>query len=401
MPKRRNKGDGGLIQRHDHPTCPPATDGQRPDHTCRGRWVGTIDTIEAGRRKRKYVYGRTQKEARLKLDKAKREKADGTLIVTTTTVDKWLTQWLERKAKPPKPLKPQTWRSYDSKIRLYIRPHLGRHRLTSLAPEHIDAMYDAMREAGLAEATLRQTHAILKKSLADAIKKGVLAVSPIERVDAPSTQKAKRDQLTVGEARVVLANTDDPRWWLALFYGMRQGEALGLRWCDVDFGRDLIRIQQTLQTDERYRIIFGAPKSTASSRVVPMLPQVATRLRAQWQAAGSPAVIKACDGPTGACDHGLVFHNAAKPIQPKADNTAWHRLLADASTPPWAPIPDVALHAARNSAASLMEAAGIPDRLVAQILGQSQVTTTHGYQNAEIDRMRTALGDVGRVLELD
>lgn len=400
MAKRRNKGDGGLIQRHDHPDCPPLINGERPDHTCRGRWVGTLDTIEAGRRKRKYVYGRTQKEARLKLDKAKREKAEGTLVVSSTTVEKWMAEWLRRKTQPPKPLKPQTWRSYDSKVRLYINPHLGRHRLTTLEGAHIDGMYDAMRSDGLAEATLRQTHAILNKALVDAIKRGILAVNPIDRSTAPGTEKARRTPLTTAEAKIVLAQTRSARWWLALFYGMRQGEALGLRWCDIDRSAGVLRIQQTQQTDERYRVVFGTPKSAAGARVIPIVSDVRDVLEQYWRDAGSPIVNKPCVEVTGQCEHGLVFHNNGKPIQPKADNRAWHQLLADSTVVPWAPLPNVPLHAARNSAASLMEAAGIPDRLVAQILGQAQVSTTHGYQRAEIERMRTALEGVGRILEL-
>lgn len=414
MAKRRSRGDGGLIQRHDHPTCPPlvtvgTTDSGKPikeraAHTCKGRWVGTLEATEAGQPKRKYVYGRTQREAKAKLDKARREKADGTLVVTTTTVERWLTGWLDAKAKPPKALKPQTLRSYESKVRLYLIPHLGSHRLPALTPIHIETMYDSMREADLAEATLRQTHAILKKALADAIRRGVLAVSPMDRVEPPTTEKAKRRPLTVGEARVVLVRADTipdgARWWLALFYGMRQGEVLGLRWCDIDWSRDVLRIQQTQQTDERYRIIYGPPKSKAGARLVPLVEPLASRLRDHWTAAGSPIVGQPCAEVTGICQHGLVFTNGPRPIQPSADNKAWHRLLADATPVPWAPIPDVALHAARNSAASLMEAAGIPDRLVAQILGQAQVATTHGYQSAELERMRSALEGAGRVLEL-
>ncbi|MBP7988853.1 MAG: hypothetical protein KAZ69_17370, partial [Candidatus Microthrix sp.] len=69
MTKRRNRGDGGLSQRHDHTSCPPADDnGDRPEHRCRGRWVGTLSVKVAGKTKRKTVYGRTQQEARHKLE---------------------------------------------------------------------------------------------------------------------------------------------------------------------------------------------------------------------------------------------------------------------------------------------------------------------------------------------
>lgn len=391
MPKRRTKGDGGLTQRHSA-DCPPVINGIRADHNCTGRWQGTIDVIEAGVRRRKYVYGRTQKEARLKLDQAKREKSAGTLVVATQTVDKWLTQWLERQKTK---LKPASHASYSNKVDKHIRPHLGRHRLTSLHPDHIDAMYEAMRAQGLSEATLRTTHRILSKCLRDAVKRGILALNPLERVDAPTTETNSREPLTIAEARQVLAYTDNARWWLALFYGMRQGEVLGLRWCDINWTHNTIRVQQTLQLGD-----FGVPKSKASARTIPMLPLIEARLRLHWINEGRPVVGTPCNKVTGICEHGLVFHVDGRPVVIRTDNRHWHQLLADATTPPWAPIKDTPGHAARNTAASVMEAAGIPERMVMQILGHSQVQTTHGYQTAELDRMRDALNGVNRVLEL-
>jgi integrase len=377
---RRAKGDGGLIQRHDHATCPPAINGTRPEHRCKGRWVGTFDVEIDGRKRRKYVYASTQKAARIKLATALRQKADGTLLIGTTTVEQWLTTWLERKART---LKPQTIRSYRSKIARYIVPAIGRHRLSDLRAGHIDTMYDTMRANGLAEATLRQAHAILGKALEDAIRKGLLNTNPTKRADAPTTEKAERDQLTVDQARTVLRTAgDDARWWLALFCGMRQGEVLGLRWEDVDLDRGILHIRQTLQTAEDGSLIFGTPKSRAASRSWPMPPQIAARLRLLWDATK---------------DHsGLIFARPdGKPIRPRDDWQAWRDLLAKADAP------TIALHAARNSAASVMEAAGIPDRLIAQILGHSTVQITHGYQHADHDRIAGAWRQVGDMLALE
>lgn len=394
MAKRRTRGDGGLVQRHDHPTCPPAVNGKRPEHRCLGRWQGTLNATEAGARKRKYVYGRTMKEAKAKLDKAKAQKDAGTLVITTTTMDKWLTRWLELQERRTRregkgALKKSTYNSYRSKIGTYVRPHLGRHRLTSLRPEHFEAMYDAMRDQGLKESTLRNTHVVLKKVLNDAVLRGLLGANPLARAEAPSTGTGKRTPLTTAEVLAVLDSTDEARWWLALYYGMRQGECLGLRWCDIDWNLTALRVQQTLQDDGRE---YGKPKTEASQRWIPMVPRIEARMKLHWIESGSPEVAKPCSGVTGICEHGMVF----KPVHPRTDNRRWHQLLA--SVPD---IPDVPLHAARNSAASVMEAAGIPDRVVGQILGQTRRETTHGYQFAEMERLRAALVSVDDVLELD
>jgi integrase len=334
-----------------------------------------------GKTRRKTLYGRTQAEAKAKLDKARRERDAGTLVMSSMTVEKWLIHWLDKIA--ARDLKPQTIKGYRGYISHWLIPELGKKRLTDLRPEHIRGLHDAMRDAGCAEATVRQAHAILKRSLRVAVFEGKLAVSPAERVKSPKTDRERRQQLTIAQAKRILDHTDDARWWLAVFYGMRQGEVLGLRWTDVDLDKSRLTIAQTLQLAEDGTPFFGPPKSKTSRRTMPMSPLLAARLRLHWIAEGQPA-------------DGLVFPApGGGPRNRYADYKAWKRLLADLDLPP------VALHAARNTAASLLEASGVQDRLVAQILGHSQVQITHGYQTADDERIGQAFDAAGRLLELE
>jgi integrase len=392
MSKRRTKGDGGLIQRHDHPDCPPLVDGERAEHACRGRWVGTLVVeLPNGRTTRKHLYGRTQREAKAKLDKARRDKDAGVLVATSPTVEKWLAAWLEKRKQPPKPLKPNTWNGYESKVRIYIVPALGKKRLSDLRPQHIEAMYDDLRARGLKEATVRQTHAILQRALKDAVRVGVLGRTPMDRVNPPGTETDERDQFTLEEAtRALVAAGGSARWWLAIFYGMRQGEVLGMDWEYVDWAARTFWVEDTRQNDYGYTgAIRGKPKSKASHRELPMVGQIEVRLRLLWEEQGRPL-------------EGLVFPNSKGTLlDAKKDWTNWREFLDSASIVPFAPLPYIALHAARNTAASLMEAAGIPDRAVAQILGQAQVQTTHKYQKAEIARLRAYMEAIPGMLAIE
>lgn len=396
MPARRTKGDGGLTQRHDHKSCPAPVEQLdpvsgvlvkvRPEHRCKGRWQGTVDAVDAdGSRRRKYVYGRTKEEARARLRETVKAKDDGTLVLSALTVETWLDHWLENIAD----VRPQTQRGYASKIRAYLVPYLGRHKLTDLQPDHIRLMYREMRARGLAEASLRQTHAILARALKVAMQEGKIARNPIDAVKPPSTKTNRRAQLTVRQAGQLLEATDDARWWLAVFYGMRQGEVLGLRWCDVDFERGLIYVTQTLQKDVDGKVFFGPPKSEAGERTVPMIPLMAARLKLAHAAAGSP--------PPESDE--LVFPRVKRdgtpgPRDPKKDWTAWRELLASQE------LPAVSLHSARNSAASLLEAAGQPPRLVGQIIGHANVKQTEHYQQAAAEQMLAALEAGASLLSL-
>lgn len=388
MPARRGRGEGGLVQRHDHKTCPAPVAGERPPHKCKGRWQGTIDADDG---RRKYVYGRTKAEAQTKLREAVNDKASGTLVVSSVTVEGWLNHWLDNIAE----VKGNTHVGYRSKIRAYLIPHLGKHRLDRLQPDHIRLMYRAMRDQGLAEASLRQTHAILARALKVAMQEGKIARNPIEAVKPPSTKTNKVRQLTVAQARDVLGATDDARWWLAVFYGMRQGEVLGLRWCDVDFEKGCLYVVQTRQKDRNGKVVFGAPKSDAGERVVPLVPVVAARLKLAYVAAGSPPQEEGQ----------LVFPQVKRdgtlgPKDTRKDWAQWRELLDAATRPPMAPLPLVRLHSARGTASSLLEAAGVPTRLVGQILGHSNVKQTEHYQHAEEARMLEALQAGATLLDL-
>lgn len=366
MGERQGRGDGGLYQRHDHPSCPPSVDGERPDHRCRGRWVAQVDLRwQGGKRRRKVLYGRTRKEAKIKRDTALRERDSGVLIVAAPTVEAWLTYWLDCIC-PERGLKVNTMKSHRSKVDRYLIPHLGRHRIDKLAPEHLRAMYHDMRDQGLSEATLRQTHAILHRALKVAEREGKVARNVARLVDAPATTRNKRKGLTVDQARRVLVD-GDLRAWVALYLGLRQGEALGLMWSDVDLERGWLSVERALVRHPARGLIFDRPKSAASVRDFPLPPKALAQFK----------LTRAIANQRGD-DHALIFHRSdGRPIEPRDDWQAWADRLSRAG------VPHVALHAARNTTASLLEAAGVPVRVVAQILGQSTIAVTHGYQHAE------------------
>src|SRR5690625_975307 len=113
MATRRGRGEGTIVQRHDHPTCPPLNpDGGRPDHRCRGRGVAVLALGgSAAKRQRKSVYGKTKADVQAKLTDLKRKTPHAR---ADHTVETWLTYWLEQVA--PERCRPQTLTGYRSKI---------------------------------------------------------------------------------------------------------------------------------------------------------------------------------------------------------------------------------------------------------------------------------------------
>lgn len=112
------------------------------------------------------------------------------------TVGEYLDKWLARKAAG---LKPTTVDTYRSHIELHIRPELGRLKLRDLRPEHIYAMLQVVAE-GRSVAMVHRVRATLRTALA-------------------------------------------ALFHLVAYLGLRRGEALGLRWDDVDLVRRRVVIR--------------------------------------------------------------------------------------------------------------------------------------------------------------
>lgn len=367
MTKRRGRGEGGIYQRK--------SDGQ---------WVAVVELGRdpgTGKRRRKTLYGKTKREAREKLLDAQKAQRDGSLVVQTKTVGQWLGYWHTTIA--PERVRPSTLRGYDAWIRR-MSPLIGRLPLERLSPEHVRGMYSVLREDGLSETSLRQCHAILRRALTVAQREGKVSRNVCDLIDPPKPSGRHRTPLTLDQAKKVLDTADeDPfgvRWWLAVWLGMRQGEALGLQWRHVDLEARTIAVEQAVQRVKGRGVIIVEPKSTSSVRVIALPTTVRTRLMI-WLAHATPESLRE-----------FVF-GGERPTDPRRDHEQWTALLQRAG------VPHVPLHAARTTAATLMLDAGVDAKLVSEILGHSKVTMTRDvYQQGTDDMHRRAVSQLDGLL---
>ena len=377
--QRRVRGEGSVYQRHDHPTCPPAVGKERPEHKCRGTWVAQIDLGHVGgKRLRPTITAKTRAELSRKLTKKRRE-IDAGVLSDDATVEQWLNYWLDNVAAVK--VRPRTLVGYRGYVRTWLIPYLGRHRLDKLRPDHIRALYAEMQAQGKEDATRRQAHAILRRALVVAERDGRIIRNPAAQVDPPPVGQNHHVPLTLAEARKVLAILGDQpanmaaRWLCALLQGMRQGECLGLRWEDVDLENRRIHVEQELYRVSGQGLVEDDPKSRTSKRPIPMLEPVAFLLDGMER--------------TGR----YVFYGKAQ--DPRRDWEAWKLLLVQAGVcsedMAFGDMP--ALHAARGTTASLLHEAGVPDKIISEILGHSSVQITrqayiHGNEESHRKAMR-------------
>lgn len=382
MGDRRLRGEGAIYQRHDHETCPPLVDGERAQHNCRGRWVGVVDLGRiGGKRVRKTVTGKTLRDVRAKF-KALKASVDAGVDHENWTVEQWVQHWLRTHVDGV--LRDTTAAMYRRNVDRWIIPHLGKHRLDKLRPEHIETLYATMREQGLSDSSRRQVHAILRRSLVIAEEQRRIVWNPAAKVQAPSVGKKTHGKLTLDEALTVLRTLDRPgvrasRWACALLAGLRQGEALGLRWEDVawdqgDFG--YLLVQRSVQQVPKKGLQVLPLKSESSYRGVPLVEPVRVLLERERQ------------------DSGYIWGEGEKPRAPKPDWVEWKALLKAAG------VPDRPLHAARATTASLLMEAGVSEKVIAEIMGHSQVQVTRRhYLSGDNSMHSTAMGRLGSLID--
>src|SRR5262252_178741 len=213
---RRGNGEGSIYQRRD------------------GKWCGAV-TIESGRRR--VFYGRTRQEAAEKLGEAVRARTQGTLTTgSRVTVAAFLNQWLGDVVKPS--VRPWTYRGYEVLVRCHLIPEIGRVRLDKLTPAQVQALMNRKREAGLSAKTVQYMRGVLRTALNRALRWGLVPGNVADLVDGPRVERYEIQPFTLGEARAFLdavrGNRLEALYSVALTMGLRQGEALGLRWDDVD-----------------------------------------------------------------------------------------------------------------------------------------------------------------------
>jgi integrase len=144
-----------------------------------------------------------------------------------------------------------TIRSYRSLCEQQVYPRWGGQRIDRLSARDIEDGLAAMRRDGLAASTRRKVLAILSSVLEIETRRGTIARNPCALVVGPRLGKPDKTGLTSLQGRTVLAavagRRNGARWSVGLALGLRQGEALGLRWQYVDLERGQLRAWYQLQ----------------------------------------------------------------------------------------------------------------------------------------------------------
>ena len=212
-----------------------------------GLWKGTVSLGfgEDGKRRRKAVYGKSRAEVQERVRNLLGQAQCG--IVGNSgrvTLGQWPDAWLDNYGKIS--LRPTTFSSYETQIRVHIKPVIGGLKLGQLRASNLQALYTsklsptgrADKDGRVSARGVRYLHQILHVALHQAVREGLLAVNPADGTRLPKMVKPEIKVLDRREVAVFLKAArecdDFPAHVLTLSVGLRRGELLGLGWHDVD-----------------------------------------------------------------------------------------------------------------------------------------------------------------------
>jgi integrase len=344
---RRVNGEGSIHLRKD------------------GRWAASISI---GRGKRKHFLSKSRSVVAAQLAQALAEQHKGIPVVSTNqNVSQYLLYWL---SSVKSSVRPRTHESYDLNVRR-LTPLIGKRRLNALTPDQIERAYGDLMANGLAKRSIVQAHTVLHNALKKAVQWNLIGRSPADVVSVPRPERNEMKTLSEDEVRYLFLVTsgDDLHalWVLLATTGLRLGEALGLKWEDIDFKNGRLMVRRALQRQKEQGLVLVEPKTAKSRRIVYFPDGTGSALREHRRRQGE-AKLKL--GPAWH-DHGLVFCQAdGQMLEPGIISHRLHRILDKAE------LPQIRVHDLRHTAATLHLARGENPKVVQELLGHSTIALT-------------------------
>ncbi|MGW6005793.1 tyrosine-type recombinase/integrase [Oerskovia enterophila] len=395
MATKRANGDGSVRQRKS------------------GRWEGRLafSDPETGRTKRVSFYGATAGEVREKLRGARNRVVEGVAAQDSSmTVAFWCERW-SCTTLAASSRRTSTKELSEGLLRKHVATTtLGGVALRRLRPMHIDQWLLELRGRtrtranadgtttqvrSLAESSVIRVFQVLKVALDGAVREGLLATNPMQKVRVPVMPRREARHLNSAELQALLRAAHGTRNYELLKFiaatGMRKGEAMALHWKDIDVDSGKITVRGTL-TRSAEGLKVTEPKTHMSWRTIALSAGVLRLLRA--------VRARQAEERDHACnlweENDLVFTTErGRPVDPRNVLRAIHAAASEAG------LQGVTVHTLRHTAATtLLDSGRVHLRGVSDVLGHAgtQVTsdiyahTTHRTMVTAMDVLSDSVG---------
>ena len=387
-------------------------ESQRANGSYMYRWVD-----EDGNRKT--IYAKTldqlrEQEEIIEKDRLDRVKTEARFI----TLDDVYELWVRLK----RGLRDNTFQNYIYLYGMFVKPLIGDKRVATLLKSDIKRFYNTLvDERGLAISTVDSVHTVLHQVLDMAVDDNYIRNNPSNNVlkelkQARDRTGDKRRALTrqqQGDFLSYIKGTEKYLHWYPIFAvmlgtGMRVGETIGLRWCDVDLDKGLIDINHTLvyykhAVNGCYCNVHTT-KTAAGTRVIPMMGNIkeAFLMERKNQEKAKLHCRSVIDGYTD-----FVFLNRFGDCQQQGTlNKALQRIIRDYNDELLTEgksldhlLPYFSCHVLRHTFATRMCEAGVNIKVIQETLGHADIATTlniytdvtHEFQRTEFSTLEAYL----------
>ena len=285
---RRANNEGSIFQRSD------------------GRWGGalTIGYDENGKIIRKTIYGKSRAEVVKKLSEISgRMKSNSYDLVEQNDLETLMFEYLMTFKKSA--VSPRTFEGNIRNFKLHIAPQIGKMKVYEIDNYAIQKLVNNLIEEGYSNDTIKKCKHLLNQFFEYAIDNKWILVNPTLKVKVKSKrniyeedndEKYKALPPEIRDKFLEALNKDEanfikPLCITLMFAGLRIGEALALKWKNIDFNNKSIKVERTItqvpKFDEQGNVkdrktVVGDTKTTCSVRDIPVTDIVLETLK-QWK----------------------------------------------------------------------------------------------------------------------
>ena len=371
-----------------------------------GTWMFVVDLGIGGDGKRRQAKRRgfaTKAEAQAVLDELRVDVRKGNYVapVRQTFADYLTNTWLPAIRAT---IEKSTYESYARNVRLHIIPGLGGIPLQQLDAPMLNRFYADLLEhgrkdgkpGGLSARTVRYIHTIVGRALREAVDWEKLVKNVAPKAGPPSASSAKSPEMKTWDAPTLARFLDElredrhqPAWLFLATTGCRRGEALGIRWADVDLDKAHVLLFQTISAIN-HEIVIAPRTKSGKPRPIEIDAATVAALRAVRKRQAEERLLLGPDYK----DHDLVFARAdGSPQHPEHFSNAFERRVARYK------FPRIRLHDLRHTWATLALQAGVDVKIVSERLGHTSTKITWDiYQHVTPVMQSDAAETVARLI---
>lgn len=366
-------------------------ESQRSNGTYSYRW-----TSNDGRRHD--IYANTLEELREKEELAKIDQHDGIKTETRQiTVNELFDMWCDLK----RGIKDNALQNYKYMYNMFVRPSFGKLRVTAVKKSDVKRFYNKLADDRILKvATIDTVHNILHQSFNMAVDDNIIRANPTENMlkelkKAHNFTREKRKALTVDEQKLFInylrTNQQYNHWYpvfaVMLGTGMRVGELVGLRWCDINLEEGNINVNHTLVYYNKgdgngCSFSINTPKTKAGERTIPMMDFVKEAFLLEKRNQEEMGIT--CRASID-CYTDFIFVNRFGDVQHQGTlNKAIRRIIRDCNDEVLLKsreknpvlLPPFSCHSLRHTFTTRMCEEGVNVKVIQDILGHKDISTT-------------------------